>query len=280
MNKWLLIILMALSLNASALTLLTPENSKPYANAVREEAAKYSVSNGVPLDKQSFSITSDGKKLGVFISGHGQSEQGAGIYFAAWRAQQGRLTTVIPTIGKENWQGQTCKRTLAVGVLSEENPAEIKIGVIYEVIASGANAFASAIFSVDKAKRTLSLDRDLTSGIGSQPIANLAGLKQWYQGHKPPEATARFNVVQQVQKAVEEQKLVKDPACVEYQQAKDGEPGLTLVDVMEKHGGHCPGDIQIKHRLFSIYVDNVTHQMLTDKDDPEEGTFSLLPDIK
>lgn len=98
------------------------------------------------------------------------------------------------------------------------------------------------------------------------------------QNGKPDDKTVATNVTRQVQRVVGKEKLIINPACVEYVQSKDGEPGLTRVDVMEKHGGKCPGDIHIRHRLFSVYVDDKTHQMLSDKDDPEEGTFSLLPD--
>lgn len=84
-------------------------------------------------------------------------------------------------------------------------------------------------------------------------------------------------VIQQVKTTVEKEKLVTNPACTDYLFTPDGQPGLDLVDVVEKHGGACPGDPQVQHRLFSVYVDQQTKQMISDKDDPVDGTLALLP---
>ncbi|WP_232298163.1 hypothetical protein [Erwinia typographi] len=89
-------------------------------------------------------------------------------------------------------------------------------------------------------------------------------------------APAANPVIKQVKTTVEKEKLVSDPACTDYLFTKDAEKGMDLVDVMEKHGGKCAGDPQIQHRLFSVYVDQKTRQMLSDKDDPEDGNLSLL----
>lgn len=84
------------------------------------------------------------------------------------------------------------------------------------------------------------------------------------------------SVVKSVKNTVEQEKLVTNPECTDYLFSKNAQPGLDLVNVMEKHGGNCPGDPHIQHRLFSVYVDQKTGQMLSDKDDPEDGTLSLL----
>ena len=84
------------------------------------------------------------------------------------------------------------------------------------------------------------------------------------------------SVIKQVKSTVEKEKLVSDPACTDYLFTKDAEKGMDLVDVMEKQGGTCPGDPQVQHRLFSVYVDQKTHQMVSDKDDPKNGNLSLL----
>lgn len=47
-----------------------------------------------------------------------------------------------------------------------------------------------------------------------------------------------------VKHAVEKNKLLSNPHCVDYQQIESEGSGLTQVDVMEKHGGECPGDLQ------------------------------------
>jgi len=87
-------------------------------------------------------------------------------------------------------------------------------------------------------------------------------------------------VISQVKKTIEQEKLTADPKCTDYLFTANAESGLDLVDVVEKHGGECGGSPEIQHRLFSVYVDQVTHQMLSDKDDPANGTLSLLPASK
>ncbi|WP_240116278.1 hypothetical protein [Erwinia endophytica] len=266
------------SITAKATTSLSALNTKPYEKTIYEEALKYAINSAEPLDKQSFTVTVDGKKLGDLITGQGFSEKDTNICFVSWASADGRITTLIPTIGKDNWEAEVCNRTMAVGVLSGDNEPVSKLAVIYDVQTPNANPFESIIFTLDTEKGVLSLDLALTEEIGTQGSRTLGSLKSAYQKRQQTAPAAPANVVHQVQRITEKEKLVTDPACVEYLQMKDGEPGLTRVDVMEKHGGKCPGDIQIRHRLFSVYVDNKTHQMLSDKDDPEEGTFSLLPD--
>lgn len=84
------------------------------------------------------------------------------------------------------------------------------------------------------------------------------------------------SVISQVKKTAEQEKLITSPACTDYLFKANAEEGMDLVNVMEKHGGRCGGDPQIQHRLFSVYVDQKTHQMLSDVKDPAEGTLSLL----
>ncbi|WP_233598531.1 hypothetical protein [Erwinia sp. 198] len=93
--------------------------------------------------------------------------------------------------------------------------------------------------------------------------------------HTVATSTAESAVIQ-VENTVEKNKLVPDAACVNYLITEDAEPGLDLVDVVEKHGGNCPGDPETQPRLFSVYVDQKTKQMISDKDDPVEGDFTLL----
>ncbi|MCX8959408.1 hypothetical protein [Erwinia psidii] len=84
-------------------------------------------------------------------------------------------------------------------------------------------------------------------------------------------------VVKQVRMTVEKEKLVSNPDCTDYLFTQNAGKDMDLVDVMEKHGGQCPGDVQVQHRLFSVYVDQKTKQMVSDKDDPQNGNLSLLP---
>ncbi|EMO7864347.1 hypothetical protein WDR94_001379 [Citrobacter amalonaticus] len=83
-------------------------------------------------------------------------------------------------------------------------------------------------------------------------------------------------IVQLVKKTLEEKKLLVSPECTDYLYIPDNEPGVDVVDVVEKHGGSCPGDPQTQPRLFSVSVDKTTHKMESDINDPEEGVFSPL----
>lgn len=83
-------------------------------------------------------------------------------------------------------------------------------------------------------------------------------------------------IVQLVRKTLEEKKLLISPECTDYLYIPDNEPGVDVVDVVEKHGGSCPGDPQTQPRLFSVSVDKKTHKMESDINDPEGGTLSPL----
>lgn len=85
-------------------------------------------------------------------------------------------------------------------------------------------------------------------------------------------------VVQLVKKTLEQKKLLASPECTDYLYIPDNEPGIDVVNVVEKHGGDCPGDPQIQHILFSVFVDQKTHKMESDINDPEDGTLSRLPE--
>ncbi|MBF7996398.1 hypothetical protein [Rahnella laticis] len=85
-----------------------------------------------------------------------------------------------------------------------------------------------------------------------------------------------------VKKTVEHENLVSDIHCVDYSLTKNIEQGVDLVNILEKHGGKCGGDPQAQHRIFSVYVDQKTHEMASDKDDMSgDGNLTpLLPTIQ
>ena len=85
---------------------------------------------------------------------------------------------------------------------------------------------------------------------------------------------------QQVKSIVEQNKLVPTPECIDYVYIANDEPGVDVVDVVEKHDGNCPGDPQVQHRLFSVSVDQKTHKMTSDINDPTEPTLSAFPPEK
>ncbi|MFX4315879.1 hypothetical protein F8O53_28980, partial [Enterobacter sp. 63] len=84
---------------------------------------------------------------------------------------------------------------------------------------------------------------------------------------------------QLVKKITEQRKLLRDPECAEYLYIPNGEPGMDIVDVVEKHAGGCPGDPQTQPTIFSVFVDQKTHKMESniDMDDQVNGTRSVFP---
>ncbi|QKJ85689.1 hypothetical protein PMPD1_0717 [Paramixta manurensis] len=84
-------------------------------------------------------------------------------------------------------------------------------------------------------------------------------------------------VIASVKNSVEQRNWIANPDCTDYLLTKNSDPSIDRVDVMEKHGGKCGLDAQVQHRLFSVFVDQKTHQMASDKDDPENGTLTVLP---
>lgn len=86
-------------------------------------------------------------------------------------------------------------------------------------------------------------------------------------------------VAQYVKKILEQKKLLSDPKCTDYVYLPDGEPGIDVVDVVEKHSGSCHGDPQTAPRIFSIYIDQKTHKMESDinPDDRVNSTSAPFP---
>ncbi|WP_414147515.1 hypothetical protein ACMGGR_18280 [Erwinia sp. BNK-24-b] len=370
MSRLLLSLFLYIPFFASASVTLGATSVTSYEKSVYEEGEKLAIENAAPLDKQSFSLTSDNKKLGDFITGQGFSDKDTNICFVSWATQAGKVDLLVPTIGKADWEAEVCNKTIAVGILSKDEEPQIKVGVIYLAQSPNALATESIIFSIDKEKQTLRLDQALTEKIGSQGATSLGSLRRLYQREqqlpenkalsetdkqqpassnaqsetekpqpvinsikpevvqqpansakpeavkqpvnnaKPePEAVqqpvtnnAKPEVVVaqpaehsvqpqtekqqpsedgsllQVENIVKARQLVTDPGCVDYLLTKNDEPGVDLVEIVEKHSDGCPGDPAIEHRLFSVYVDQKTKQMLSDKDTQVDGTFTpLLP---
>ncbi|MGL4681596.1 hypothetical protein RIN66_01810 [Hafnia alvei] len=81
-----------------------------------------------------------------------------------------------------------------------------------------------------------------------------------------------------VKKIAEKNKLLYSPECTDYLYMPDSEPGIDSVIVVEKHGGRCPGDPGTQPRLFTVNVDQKTHKMTSDINDPTEPDFSAFPE--
>jgi len=82
---------------------------------------------------------------------------------------------------------------------------------------------------------------------------------------------------QKVKKIAEQKKLLFSPECTDYLYMPDSEPGIDSVIVVEKHEGNCSGDPGTQPRLFTVNIDQKTHEMTSDINDPDEPVFSAFP---
>jgi len=177
-------ILLILSLLASgsvlAQTTLHPVSDAVFQKDLYKKASEKAISGGSPVDGQSFNLISKGKSVGSFIAGQGFNAQDADVCFIGWSKAKPGVDTVIPTIGFDNWEAETCNGTKSVGIISADNDAAIKIAVVYEAASPNATADESIIFSVDNASGDIALDQDLTAKIGSSGAENIKQLKALY----------------------------------------------------------------------------------------------------
>ncbi|WP_419727788.1 hypothetical protein [Lichenicola sp.] len=104
--------------------------------------------------------------------------------------------------------------------------------------------------------------------LGSPVLAGLAA---------PAWADADDRLVGKVSAAIMHNHLGTRPACLQYFVTRNSDPGIDRVDVSARHDRACGGDPQVDEHLFSVYVDQTTHQMASDAADPVNGTLKALP---
>lgn len=184
MRHFLLILSLLASGSVLAQTTLHPVSDAIFQKDLYKKASEKAISGGSPVDGQSFNLISKGKTVGSFIAGQGFNAQDADVCFIGWSKSKPGVDTVIPTIGFDNWEAETCNGTKSVGIISTDNDAVTKIAVVYEAASPNATADESIIFSVDNASGEIALDHDLTAKIGSSGAKNLKELKAIYSKNK------------------------------------------------------------------------------------------------
>lgn len=163
---------------------LKPINVRPYEKTIYDAASQYHIENGSPVDKQAFSVNSDGKHLGDFIAGQGFNAQDDAVCFIAWSDGNGKIQRIVPTIGFDNWEAETCTGTKAVGVLADDDKGSTKLAVIYSAQSPNAIATESVIFSIDKETGALVFDKELTRKLSVQSVGTLTALNDLYNKKK------------------------------------------------------------------------------------------------
>ena len=93
----------------------------------------------------------------------------------------------------------------------------------------------------------------------------------------PASAATDSQLVDKVRRAIVHDKLEPRPECLEYRVTRNSDPGIDRVDVSARHDATCGGDPQLDEHLFSVYIDQKTHQMASDAADPVDGTLKVLP---
>ncbi len=84
-------------------------------------------------------------------------------------------------------------------------------------------------------------------------------------------------LVLQVRAALVHHHLAPRPQCLLYRVTRNSEAGIDRVDVSAKHDVACGGDPALDEHLFSVFIDQKTHQMGTDAGDRAGGTLKVLP---
>lgn len=181
-------LLMALSMLASGSVLaqasLHPVSGTAFQKALYQHALEKAISGGSPVDGQSFNLISQGKTMGSFIAGHGFNAQDGNVCFIGWSKAKPNVDKVIPTIGFDSWEAETCRDTTSVGVIPTEDQNITKIAVVYKASSPNATADESIIFSVDNASGDISLDKKLTAKIGTTGAKSIKELKEIYLKNK------------------------------------------------------------------------------------------------
>ncbi|AMB76256.1 hypothetical protein [Pantoea ananatis] len=180
MRYLLIVITMLASCNAVAQTYLHPIKSAVFQKDLFKKSTDKMISGGSPVDGQSFALISNNKTVGSFISGHGFNAQDNDVCFIGWSKKEPTISEVIPTIGFDNWEAETCAATKSVGIISKDNDASTKIAVIYEASSPNASSDEAIIFSVDNESGDISIDQGLTEKIGASGAKNIKELKALY----------------------------------------------------------------------------------------------------
>lgn len=171
-----IIILAALLLPFSTLAAvsLKPINYRLFEKAVYQSSVKYTISGGSPVANQVFQVEIDGHKAGSFIAGQGFDVNDRNVCFVAWAAGNNQIDDIIPTIGFNQWEAESCNATKAVSVIENKDNVT-KIAVIYEAASPNATAFESAIFNFNK--QGVSLNQKATESVGSDGAKSIKELK-------------------------------------------------------------------------------------------------------
>ena len=84
-------------------------------------------------------------------------------------------------------------------------------------------------------------------------------------------------LVLKIRAALVRDHLAPRPQCLLYRVIRNSDPGIDRVDVSAKHDAACGGDPALDEHVFSVFIDQKTHQMGTDAGDPAGGTIKVLP---
>ncbi|WP_241606070.1 hypothetical protein [Rosenbergiella epipactidis] len=170
--------MMLLPTFAFAQTSLQVTSDTPFKKNIFHKALEKTIQGGMPVNSQTFTLTRNGKVLGTFIAGKGFNEQDDNVCFIGWSVQNTVVKTIIPTIGYDDWQAESCRETKAVGVISSAKEKETKIAVIYKAASPNTLTDETIVFSVESANSTLYIDRALTKKLSTSGATTLAEVKK------------------------------------------------------------------------------------------------------
>lgn len=179
MKLRLLILAAMLPFSALASVSLHPMMGEGFNQNVAQAAAQLSLSGASLIEKQVFEVKDKGQKLGTLIAAEGYNQSDNPVCFIAWADKQDAVTAVIPTIGFQQWEAETCFATSAIGVVSRSE-ATARVGVIYA--AKSPNADATEALVLDLSAEGIQLNTALTGSASTAGIKTLGALKALVKG--------------------------------------------------------------------------------------------------
>ncbi|WP_034948185.1 hypothetical protein [Erwinia oleae] len=164
-----------------ATIILKPGTPNNIERNIENEDAFVNIKNIEVDAKQSFDVFNNKDEIGSITPVSGMMQDIKSVCFIRWSSVGKNLPNVIPTIGYGLWETVTCDKVTGIGVISNSNDADVKIGVIYNVYSNSSEGSTVVIFNLNTVNFVLSMDKVLTEKIQGKNIKNIVELRRFYK---------------------------------------------------------------------------------------------------
>lgn len=271
--KLTLIIMMLLSINvATASAKLSVSNPLPFESALTEKVRPLGMTGVELFDKQSFAVKNNGKLLGVMLPGKGLLRADYPACFIGWSVNGKTVETALPTIGFDQWNGESCEEVIAVGVISPPDDAEVKIAVIYTGKTIVETAQVPVILAVDPKRNRLVIDYALTEKVNYALLNNIPEIRRYFASHYAVADT--FNgkkYTARITSWCSEGNLTCDDVSLD---SKSKRTGNSILLTGKTYNTDCPGMCNLRGYIFENK--GYTYRFIDD----EKRTLNIWKDGK